>query len=209
MTLALEDTVLATSALADDVPQGTDGLRTATPSPPRWKNRSEARAQRRRLAERDRHVAWLGCLSQIETILQDAAGLVTDTWLQDSWFAYRTADGAQHLVTSSARDLHRMGGHEITGVCLVGAVVQAGGGLATVATQPVQRALDLTWHALRSEPTERLQWCPPPDVRAAHVRDLTRWNDDRTRRREQVSGLLGHASLLAEREFRLARGQVS
>ena len=85
--------------------------------------------------------------------------------------------------------------------CLVGAIVQAGGGAAAVRSQPVQRALDLTWHALHGDPREPVRWCPAPPVRAGHVRDLVRWNDHPSRTRHEVGALLGRASATAGAEL--------
>jgi hypothetical protein len=78
---------------------------------------------------------------------------------------------------------------------LVGAVVQAAGGVAHARTQPVHRALDLTWAALYNEP---VRWCPAPATRLSHVRDLTRWNDRDGRTATEVSGLLALAADRAE-----------
>jgi hypothetical protein len=86
-------------------------------------------------------------------------------------------------------------------VCLVGGIVQAGGGLAAVHSQPVQRALDLTWHTLFRSERESIEFCPAPTLRAAHVRDLTWWNDRPHRTADDVTALLGAAAGAAGAEI--------
>lgn len=87
----------------------------------------------------------------------------------------------------------------------MGAVVRAGGGLGAVRTQPVQRALDLLWHALRGEPDRPVRWCPAPPVRAQHVRELTRWNDAPGRTAAEVTALLAAADRIAGAEAERTR----
>ena len=98
-------------------------------------------------------------------------------------FELQRTDGTKF----SDRDL---AGHEISASCLVGAIVTAGGGVDAVDTQPVQRALDLTWHTLRDARYHPTAWSPNPVVRLAHLRDLTGWNDHPRRSREEVLALL-------------------
>jgi hypothetical protein len=69
----------------------------------------------------------------------------------------------------------------------------------------VQRALDLTWHALHGDPAAPVRWCPSPNERAAHVRDLTRWNDATGRTAADVTALLDSAEQKATREIRRYR----
>jgi hypothetical protein len=91
--------------------------------------------------------------------------------------------------------LSELAGRQVVAVCLVGAVIQAAGGVAHAGSQPVRRALDVTWAALYLDP---VRWCPAPAVRLAHVRDLTRWNDRAGRTAAEVSGLLAVAAERAE-----------
>jgi hypothetical protein len=69
----------------------------------------------------------------------------------------------------------------------------------------VQRTLDLTWHALYEGEGRPVRWCPAPAIRAAHVRDLTRWNDDVERNSGQVTALLHSAVRIANRQTDLLR----
>jgi hypothetical protein len=127
------------------------------------------RGQSRQLRLRDQISARLAELDQIACILNDAADLVRVGWLQDSWFAYRDHTGRIRPVNAS--NAKQMTGHPIVGACLVGAIVQAGGGLPQVRTQLVQRALDLTWHTLFKTPSELVHRTPAPEMRRHHVQD--------------------------------------
>lgn len=91
--------------------------------------------------------------------------------------------------------------HSREGACLVGAIRMGGGG------QLAARSLDLVWHALRDDPHD-LRWVPPPDVRLARVRDLTRWNDRPARRVGEVLALLAAADLLAAAEADSMRAEL-
>lgn len=152
------------------------------------RSRRQAREERRRLARQDVATARLAELHHIRALLRDAEVVVSAGWVQNAWFAVPGAYGGQVGVT--AHDLHLVVDNPVSGACLVGGIVQAAGGPATVRTQLVQRTLDLTWHVLREDGRRPVRWCPPPDVRAAHVRDLTRWNDDPRRTAAAVTSLL-------------------
>ena len=186
-------------------------VRTAVPSPvrpapgapvqgcgPAPRGRA-ARRELRRLGDRDRRSARLAELHGLRALVLVARDLVRAGWLQDAWAAYPTEGGRTRLVLSS-RDLSP-GLDEPVGLCLVGALVSAGGGPAAAREQPVQRALDLTWHALHGDPAASVRWCPSPHERAAHVRDLTRWNDQSGRTAADVVALLDCAEQHAAREI--------
>jgi hypothetical protein len=149
--------------------------------PDRW-------SERRRLARQDLLGARLAELHRINELLDDAGEVVGQGWVQHAWFAYLDETGRTRLAT--ATDLHLMSGRPVIGACLVGAVVEAGGGLPSVHTQLVNRALDLTWHSLREAPGTSVRWCPSPPERAVRVRDLTSWNDARGRTADDVAALL-------------------
>jgi hypothetical protein len=51
-------------------------------------------------------------------------------------------------------------------------------------------------------------WCSPPDLRAAEVRDLTRWNDTPSRRASDVVDLLHATRAAAMAEQVRARGKT-
>jgi hypothetical protein len=149
--------------------------------------RRARRAERRRLRHLDALSARLAELHAIRALLERAAEVVDDGWVQGAW--YRVAgDGGARTVT--AYDLRQAVDRPVTGACLVGAVVQAAGGPATVRTQLVQRTLDLVWHALHADPGRPVRWCPGPRVRMMQVLELTHWNDAAHRRQEEVVGLL-------------------
>jgi hypothetical protein len=139
------------------------------------------RQERRRGAEHDLRVAQLAALHEVRAVLDHARDVVDAGWIRNGWVTYDD-DG------------------RVGGTCLVGAVVLGGGGLAAMQTQPVQRALDVAWHALARDPGEPVRWCPAPPVRLAHIRELARWNDDPARRASEVSDLLTRAGELTSAE---------
>jgi hypothetical protein len=149
----------------------------------------------RQLRHRDETSARLAELDNQADILNQAADLICDGWLQHSWFAYLDDNGRTKTVT--AYNVTEMAGRPVVGACLVGAIVQAGGGLSKVRTQAVQRALDLTWNTLYETAAEPNHWTPAPVVRAQHVRDLTRWNDNPRRTAPQAEALLRRSATTA------------
>ena len=74
--------------------------------------------------------------------------------------------------------------------CLVGAILHAGGGVASADTQLVQRTFDLTWHTIHRRPQDPVRWCPAPPIRAQQLRDLVQWNDRADRTGADVEALL-------------------
>jgi hypothetical protein len=165
---------------------------TGLPQPHTGQNRltrwRKQRRLRRDLARRDRAAAQLVELHQIRTFIAAAHVLVRDGWVQHALFAHRT-DRAE-LRVATGWNAHRNNGRPVAGACLVGAITHAGGGLATVDGQPVQRAFDLTWHTLFGDRGCPVRYCPAPAVRTAHLRELIRWNDDPRRTRAEVAALL-------------------
>jgi hypothetical protein len=159
--------------------------------------RRERRLERRRLQHQDSVSARLAELRAMETLLERAAEIVECGWVQDAWFTVATRRGQRHVA---AYEIRMAETRPVLGACLVGAVVQAGGGPSAVNTQVVRRTLDLTWHTLYGRPDERVSWCPGPSVRMLHVLDLTRWNDEPRRKQREVVGLLTAAKRLAELE---------
>ncbi len=159
--------------------------------------RRERRAERRRLRRQDALSHQLAELHAIRALLDQAADVVGAGWVQNAWFAVGTGDGTR-VVT--AYELPWAVRRPVTGACLVGAVVQAAGGPATVRSQLVQRTLDLVWHALREDPARPVRWCPGPRVRMMQVLELTRWNDAPGRTQGEVVGLLATARRGADRQ---------
>ena len=154
-------------------------------------SRRERRAERRRLRHLDAVSARLAELHAIRALLEQAVNVVDAGWVKGAWFTVATA-GGNRAVT--AQDLDLLVDQSVTGACLVGGVVQAAGGPATVRSQLVQRTLDLTWHALREDPAQAVRWCPGPRVRMMHVLELTHWNDAPERTRADVLNLLQSGS---------------
>jgi hypothetical protein len=152
----------------------------------------------RELRLRDETSARLAELYHLAEILNEAADLISGGWLQHSWFAYRDDSGQTKTVT--AHNVKEMAGREVVGACLVGAIVEAGGGLSRVRTQPVQRALDVAWHTLFEAAPRSNHWTPAPEVRRERVRDLTRWNDYPRRTAAQAEALLRRSAAAAESE---------
>jgi hypothetical protein len=167
---------------------------------PSWRMR---RRQSQQLRLRDQISARLAELDQIACILNDAAELVRAGWLQDSWFAYR--DDAGRIRPVNAYNAKQLTGHPVVAACLVGAIVQAGGGLPHVRTQVVQRALDVTWHTLAKTPPALVRRTPAPETRLHHVQDLTRWNDHPGRTAGQAEELLRRSATAARSEADIVR----
>ena len=142
-------------------------------------------------------------LHQIRAVLAEAATLVSLGWVQHGWFSVSSPSGQQRVVTAHSMDA--IYDEPVSGACLVGAIVHAGGGPAAVHSQLVQRSLDLTWHTLYEDARQPVRWCPPPALRMAHVRDLTRWNDRSQRTSTQVTDLLDEAVGIADAQTALLR----
>jgi hypothetical protein len=166
--------------------------------------RHERRAERRRLKRHDALSGQLAELHAIRALLEQAAEVVDGGWVQGAWFTVATASGKRAVT---AYDLHLAENQPVSGACLVGAVVHAAGGPATVRSQLVQRTLDLTWHALREDPDRSVQWCPAPRVRMMQVLDLTHWNDAPGRTQGEVVELLLAARQAAEAQRHLCRAE--
>lgn len=169
--------------------------------------RSSGWRERRRLARRDVLSARLAELHGIRALLTRAETLVSTGWVQHGWFTVADELGRTRRV--DALNLDDLNGRPVSGACLVGALVHEAGGPRTVHSQLVQRTLDLTWHALYEDERRPVRWCPGPEVRGAHLRDLTRWNDSPGRTAEQVSGLLRSAVRVADVQTDLAQRQAS
>jgi len=135
-------------------------------------------------------------LREITELVARAGAVIEGGWVQYGWYRYR--DGQPSGTVDS-------GSHEIAGACLVGALVHAGGGRRAFTSQPVQRALDLTWSTLYGMAGDSLAWCPPPAVRFSHLRDLTRWNDAPARTKGEVLDLLTATRAEAARLSELIR----
>ena len=161
--------------------------------------------ERRLLARQDSAARQLAALHGIRALLEEAITVAGSGWVQNCWFTVTDGQGNQRRV--HARDIFVVNDRTVSGACLVGAIVAAGGGPATVRTQVVQRALDLTWHALYHGERQPVRWCPAPAIRAAHVRDLTRWNDHAHRSAQDVEALLRSTLRLADAQTEMLRAE--
>jgi hypothetical protein len=166
--------------------------------------RRDRRTTRRRLKQQDVLSARLAELHAIKALLERASEVVEGGWVQGAWFAVDTPRGPKPVT---AYDLGLAEQQPVTGACLVGAVVQAAGGPATVRSQLVQRTLDLAWHALREGPDRRVRWCPGPRMRMMQVLELTYWNDAPERTQGEVAGLLLAAQRCADVQRDLCRDE--
>ena len=178
--------------------------RTAQNRLSRW---TRQRRLQRDLACRDRAAAQLAELHQIRMFIAAARALVGGGWVQNGWFAHRTK--RDELRATTGWDAYRNNGRPVVGACLVGAITHAGGGMAMVDGQPVQRAFDLTWHTLFGDRGSPVRYCPAPTVRAAHLRDLIRWNDDPHRTAAEVTALLRAVEQTTGAEIERVRRQLS
>ncbi len=158
--------------------------------PLRCPSRREKHAERRRLRNLDALSARLAELHAIRALLEQSACVIDAGWVKGAWFTVATASGTRAVT---AHDLDLVVDRSVTGACLVGGIVQAAGGPPTVRSQLVQRTLDLTWHALREDPSQPIRWCPGQPVRMMHVLELTHWNDAPERTRTEVLKLLDSA----------------
>jgi hypothetical protein len=171
-------------------------LSTPDTTPLGWRARRRAR---RRLAELDALGARLAELSRIRDLAEAAREVVAAGWVKDAWYVSHDAQGRPHSVT--LMQARRKDHAPVDRACLVGAILHAGGGVASADTQLVQRTLDLTWHTVHRGADEPVRWCPAPPVRAQHLRDLVRWNDREHRTRADVEALLQSVGRAATREL--------
>jgi hypothetical protein len=148
----------------------------------------------------DARSARLRKLGEVCAVLDEARALIARGWIQDNWYALRQVDGgASHTFTSAVAPA---AGTEVSGACLVAAVVHAtrasgpAAGLAEAAP-----ALDVLWDAWQE--SRGLNGpgiagrAAPRQVQEVRVRDLTRWNDRPGRTREDVLRLLDLATTRA------------
>jgi hypothetical protein len=169
-----------------------------------WFARRQARLRdRRRLGQQDALSVRLVELHQMRTVLAEAGELVGAGWIQNAWFAVVDEQGRHHRLIGA--EVGRASGRPVSGVCLVGGIVHAAGGPDAATSQLVQRTLDLTWHTLHESARRPVQWCPAPEIRLAHLRDLTRWNDHPRRTSGEVRGLLAAAGVTVDRQVALTR----
>lgn len=153
--------------------------------------RRARRRLRRTLRSQDQVAATLAELFRIDEVLAEARAGIERGWLQHGWFTYATPSGASITVTvCTPWAVRKAESRQVTATCLVGAIVQAGGGPSRARSQLVQRTLDLTWHTLFRGDREQVRWCPSSPERAGHMIDLVSWNDHSGRTAADVLHLL-------------------
>jgi hypothetical protein len=145
-------------------------------------------------------------LVRIRDLLAAARQVVAAGWVQDAWFVCDDEHGRHHRV--DLVQARRMENAPVARACLIGAILHANGGVATVDTQLVQRTFDLTWHTLHRRDDEPVRWCPAPPLRAQQLRDLIQWNDRSGRSRTDVQELLSSAQRTADRDIARTRQQL-
>jgi hypothetical protein len=141
----------------------------------------------------------------MRSLLERSAEVVSSGWVQGAWFTVATRAGTRVIP---AHDVRRAASYPVVGACLVGAVVEGGGGPRAVRSQLVRRTLDLTWHTLHEDPHEPVRWCPGPDVRLLRLLDLTRWNDAPGRTQSEVVDLLLDAQRTADLQSEICRSEL-
>ncbi|GAA4680675.1 DUF6197 family protein [Frondihabitans cladoniiphilus] len=160
------------------------------------------RARRSALAER-RRAEDVARLADLLPVLASARDRVEAGWIQNAWFETVGPTGGRMLATGMAA--FRVEPRDVTGSCLVGALVLAAGGPAEVQSPVVRDAVAATWHALHRADGDPFERAHEPIARARTVRDLTGWNDDPGRSAEEVTELLLTAERMVSREL-LASG---
>ena len=161
-----------------------------------------AAAPRRRLGgllppRRDPELDRIRQLEGARALLERARALIARGWVQDAFYVVRSRSGETRPV--SPFGLLLLTRSDVVGACLVGAVAHAAGsvdrrdrrGQAAV-------AVDTLWQTLAEDPAAGVELAgladaAHPAARAARVRELARWNDEPTRSREDVLGLLDRA----------------
>jgi hypothetical protein len=109
-------------------------------------------------------------LTQQLAVLEGARAELEAGWVQGSWWSVTTGGDRNH----------------VDGVCLVGALIRAGGNDENAATgRAVDAVYDALW-ASRGQPAPVRQLVPSPQVRLARVRMLTQWNDRPGRTKAEV-----------------------
>jgi hypothetical protein len=127
-------------------------------------------------------------------VLEGARAELEVGWVQGGWWTVSLGEDNPRLVTGYAA----AGGHpdRVDGVCLVGALVRAGGQLPDAASH-VGRAVDAVheamWVSWGHPGAPRLCGLSAPEVRRARVRTLTQWNDQPDRTAAEVLAVLDRA----------------
>src|SRR4051812_41214130 len=96
---------------------------------PTGRARRERRRLRRALRAQDWVSARLAELFKIDALLEEAVRVVERGWMQHAWFTYVDTSGKRVAVTvCTPRVARKLASQQVTAACLVGAIVEAGGG---------------------------------------------------------------------------------
>ena len=163
-----------------------------------------ARLVRGRHQPYDSVAARLRQLDEVLEVLATARSVIEEGWVQDAWFAVRPRSQPAPAPPAArvSSSLSYPDRDDLAGACLVGAVVHSvrlrHPGDARAEVDGVGPAIDVLWDALQESRGLSSRGVAgrvaPPAVRAARVRDLTRWNDQRGRSRGDVLDLLDLAA---------------
>ena len=146
---------------------------------------------------RDAELERLRQLEGARIVLERARALIAQGWVQDAFYVVRGRNGETRPV--SPFGLLLLTRTDVVGACLVGAVAHASGSVDRRERRgQAALAVDTLWQTLSEDPSyERVPSTPydavHPAARAARVRELARWNDESTRTRDDVLGLVDRA----------------
>ncbi|MEU4429006.1 hypothetical protein AB0F81_51085 [Actinoplanes sp. NPDC024001] len=125
-------------------------------------------------------------------VLAAARTVVEHGWVQHRWYTLQAAPGGRRRRFGGIVPLARPDHSRVVEACLVGAVVHAAW-QQSPRPEHANPAIDALWRTLFDpEPADADAVGPvsSPPVRAARVRDLTTWNDRRSRTRSDVLDLI-------------------
>lgn len=123
----------------------------------------------------------------------DAARMVVQRgWVQRRWYVLQAPGGRRRSFGPTS--LTRLDHTQVVQACVVGAVLHAAWQQSSD-PEHANPAIDALWQTLRQRGSaiEPVGPVSSPPVRAARVRDLTTWNDQRGRTQEDVVQLLDRA----------------
>lgn len=186
----LDDPLLDTPLLdTPSIDTGRVGSRPARGMRQRWLERRRERAAARR---REWELARLRDLDTARVALAQAAEIIRSGWVQNAWF--QVLDDTGRPVGLGPSDLRMIDMREVTGACLVGAVIEATGGWRQARSAATGRTADLLWdtleHGTDCSGPSAFDRPGAPASRMVRVRELTSWNDQPGRTRDDVLALL-------------------
>jgi hypothetical protein len=124
-------------------------------------------------------------------VLDAARGVVRRGWVQHAWYVMQAPDWRRRAWEPAS--LVRLDHTRVVQACLVGAVLHAAWQQSPRA-EHANPAIDALWRTLYDDGGEPVGPACAPPLSTARVRDLTTWNDQRHRTREDVLDLLDRAA---------------